>query len=160
MALFIQPLSLQFLITELKQEMFPLWSIKGKGIRKGQGTCWAPSFMPSALARTGFLTFPENLLLSYMAEKLSPGKAGRGPSGKTMDPVKEEPTTSQPCSFSHIQCPAMPGVTISPPTPHAPFPQLPTPPIHLAGHTANTQASERQRQAPSLAWEWAEHPGS
>lgn len=73
--------------------MFPLWSIKGKGIKKGQGACWAPSFMPSALARRGSLTVPESLLLSYRAGKPSPGKAGRGPSGKTMDPFREEPTT-------------------------------------------------------------------
>lgn len=73
----LQALSLQFPVAGVKQATFPIWSIKGKGRRKGQGTCWDPSCMSSTLARRGSLTFPESLRFSYRTEKPPARKAGR-----------------------------------------------------------------------------------
>lgn len=143
----LQAMSLQIPITEVK---IPIWFTKGKGRRKGQGTCRDPSCMSSASAERGSLTFPESLLPSYRAEMPPPGKAGREGLRKAMDPVRREPATKpvRVSLLSHTQCPAM--VFVLPP--HTPLPHLPTP-ILLAHCAANMSASERQRRAPRLAWE-------
>lgn len=146
----LRAMSLQIPITEVKQATFPLRFTKGKGRRKGQGTCRDPSCMSSALAERGSLTFPESLLPSYRAETPRPGKAGREGLRKTTDPVRREPATkpARVSLLSHTQCPAMVFVLPS----HTPLPHLPTP-VLLAHRAANMSASERQRRALRLAWE-------
>lgn len=144
----LQAMSLRIPITEVKQATFPIWFSKGKGRRKGEGTCRDPSCMSSALAERGSLTFPESLLSSYMVDTPPPGKAGREGLRKTMDPVRREPATKPARASLLSHTVSSHGVRFAPT-----YPTPPTPPAHLAHRDANMSASERQRQALRLAWE-------
>lgn len=120
----LQAMSLQIPITEVKQATFPLQFTKGKGRRKGQGTCRDPSCMSSASAERGSLTFPESLLPSYRAETPRPGKAGREGLRKTMDPVGESLPPNQPECPSSLTHSVQPWCSFCPYISHSPICQL------------------------------------
>lgn len=116
----LKPMSLQSRVTEVKQTAFPIWSIKGRGIRKGQSTCWAPSHMSRAPSSKWLPHLPRELTSLVQGREASSWedrKGGAQERPQTQPVVSLQPSQSL-CPSSHTHHPGMLRVTVLPP--HAP----------------------------------------
>ena len=133
-SLLLQPMSLQFCVTEVKQAVFPIWSTKGKRVKGGAKYLLGPrSHVKSPGEKRGL----PSLVQGREASSWEGRKGGAqerlwSQSGASLQPSQPVTVSS---SHTHTQRPGMPGVAVSLPCP--PLPRSLTPPVHLAGHVVN-----------------------